>query len=282
MNLKLAFTPSSQTALDLLAVILDGEKTLHQLDDGLLNAHVEKAAALYREKTLKRDYFVTLPEGSPVKALVVYWSPSLKSWNLWENAKTFTARALRLARDYRFTRIGIALNGKDAAPLVGKVVEGALLGAYTFDRYRQEKDEFLAKEAQVQILVDPDHQADADARRQRYAWVADNVNRCRDMINEPASVVTPEAMAHAATEAAKEVGLEAEVLDPAGLRARGYTGLLAVGAGSIHPPRMVILRHIPRKPSQETIALVGKGITFDTGGISLKPGKDMWEMKGDM
>ena len=282
MNLKLAFTPSSQTPLDLLAVILDGEKTLHQLDDGLLNAHVEKAAGLYRDKAIKRDYFVTLPEGSPVKALVVFWSPSLKAFNLWENAKTFTARALRLARDYRFVKIGIALNGADAAPLVGKVVEGALLGAYTFDRYRQEKDEFLEREAQVQILVHPDHQADAEARRQRYAWVADNVNRCRDMINEPGSVITPERMADLATEAAKEVGLEAEVLDPSGLRARGYTGLLAVGAGSAYPPRMVILRHIPRKPSKETIALVGKGITFDTGGISLKPGKDMWEMKGDM
>ena len=81
---------------------------------------------------------------------------------------------------------------------------------------------------------------------------------------------------------AKEVGLEIEILDPAGLKARGYQGCLRVGAGSAHPPRMVILRHVPRKPSKETIALVGKGITFDTGGISLKPGDHMWEMKGDM
>jgi leucyl aminopeptidase len=81
---------------------------------------------------------------------------------------------------------------------------------------------------------------------------------------------------------AKEVGLEIEILDPAGLKARGYQGCLRVGAGSAHPPRMVILRHVPRKASKETIALVGKGITFDTGGISLKPGDHMWEMKGDM
>jgi leucyl aminopeptidase len=282
MNLKLAFTPASQTAVDLLAVVLDGEKTLHQIDDPVLASHVEKAAALYREKTIKRDYYVTLPEGSPARALVVFWSPGLKAWNLWENVKTFTARALRLARDYRHVRVGLVLNGKDAPPLVGKVVEGALLGAYTFDRYRQEKDEFLAREAQVTILVHPDHRADAEARKARYAWVSENVNRTRDLINEPGSVVTPEHIANLASEAAKEVGLEAEVLDPAGLQARGYTGLIAVGKGSVHPPRMVILRHVPRQPSKETIALVGKGITFDTGGISLKPGKDMWEMKGDM
>ena len=60
--------------------------------------------------------------------MVVYWSPQLKSWNLWENVKTFTARALRLARDYRLPRVGLVLNTKDAAPLVGKAVEGAVLG----------------------------------------------------------------------------------------------------------------------------------------------------------
>ena len=174
------------------------------------------------------------------------------------------------------------MNTADAAPLVGKVAEGAILGAYTFDRYKQEKDEFLHKEAQVTILVHPDHRADAEARKARYAWVSENVNQARDLINEPGNVCTPETLADRAAEIAKEVGLEIEILDPAGLKARGYEGCLRVGPGSAHPPRMVILRHVPRKPSAETIVLVGKGITFDTGGISLKPGDHMWEMKGDM
>src|SRR5262249_22967247 len=65
-------------------------------------------------------------------------------------------------------------------------------------------------------------------------------------------------------------------------KARGYQGLLHVGQGSSHPPRLVILRHVPRQDSAETLALVGKGITFDSGGVSLKPGDRMWEMKGDM
>jgi leucyl aminopeptidase len=95
-------------------------------------------------------------------------------------------------------------------------------------------------------------------------------------------VVTPERLASRAAAIAKEVGLELEVLDPTGLQGRGYTGLLHVGRGSEHPPRMVILRHLPKKASKQTLALVGKGITFDTGGISLKPGEKMWEMKGDM
>jgi len=282
MNIKLSFAPLSQTALDLLVVVLDPEKTLHVLDVPEVNAHLARAADGFREKTLKREYFVTFPEGSRLRALVVYWSPSLKSWNLWENVKTFTARALRLARDYRLQRVGVAVNAADVSPLVGKVVEGAVLGGYSFDKYKQEKDEFLSREAQLVVLAHPDHQADAEARKARYSWVSENVNLCRDLINEPGSVVTPESLADRAGEIAKEVGLEIEILDPVGLKSRGYQGLLQVGQGSSHPPRMIILRHVPRKPSAETVALVGKGITFDSGGISIKPGDHMWEMKGDM
>jgi leucyl aminopeptidase len=282
MNTRLAFGPLAQSPVDLLVVVLDEEKTLHETVDLALAPHLARALAGFREKTLKREYFATLPEGGPVGALVVYWSPSLKSFNLWENVKTFVARGLRLARDYRLPRVGVLVNASDAAPLVGKVIEGAVLGVYTFDKYRQEKDEFLAKEVQLTVFVHPDHQADAEARKARYAWVSENVNRCRDLINEPGSAVTPEVIADKAGDIAKELGLEIEILDPAGLKARGYHGLVQVGQGSIHPPRMVILRHVPRQPSKETIALVGKGITFDSGGISLKPGDHMWEMKGDM
>jgi leucyl aminopeptidase len=282
VNIKLSFTPVSQNPVDLLAVVLDPQHTLHEVDDPVIRGHLETAAGSFREKTLKREYLVTLPEGSSARSLVVYWSPTLKSWNLWENLKTFTARALRLARDYRWPRVGLVLNAAAAAPMVGKVVEGAVLGAYAFDRYKIEKDEFLAREAQLLILAHPDHRADAEARKARYAWVSENVNRARDLINEPGAVVTPEFLADRAAEVAKEVGLEVEILDPAGLKARGYAGLLRVGAGSAHPPRMVILRHAPRKASADTLALVGKGITFDSGGISLKPSDRMWEMKGDM
>jgi leucyl aminopeptidase len=282
MNVRLAFSPASRNPVDLLAVVLDEEKTLHELDDPALAEHVRRANEAFRAKTLKREYFATLPEGALAKAIVVYWSPQLKAWNLWENVKTFTARALRLARDYRLPRSGLLLNTADAAPLVGKAVEGAVLGAYSFDRYRSEKDEFLAKEASLTILVHPDHQAEAEARKARYAWVAENVNRARDLINEPGDVVTPESIAADAAEIGRELELEVEVLDPVALRSRGYPGILRVGAGSSHPGRMVVLRHVPRRASKETLAIVGKGITFDSGGISLKPGDKMWEMKGDM
>jgi leucyl aminopeptidase len=282
MNVKLAFTPASKNPVDLLAVVLDDQATLHEIDDAALAEHVRRAGEAFRAKTLKREYFATLPEGGAARAVVVYWSPQLKSWNLWENVKTFTARALRLARDYRLPRVALALNTLEASPYVGKATEGAVLGGYVFDRYRQEKDEFFARECSLTILAHPEQQAKAEASKSRYAWVAENVNRARDLINEPGNAVTPETIATQAGEIAREVELEVELLDPTALRARGYQGILRVGAGSAHPGRMVVLRHVPRKPTKETIALVGKGITFDSGGISLKPGDKMWEMKGDM
>jgi leucyl aminopeptidase len=282
MNVKLAFSPVSKTSVDLLAVVLDDETTLHDIDDPVLAGHLERAAAGFSDKSLKREYFVTLEEGGSVGALVVYSSPQLKSWNLWENVKTFTARALRLARDTGRPRVGVVVNAAEASPFVGKVVEGAVLGAYTFDRYKQEKDDFFSKSAELTIFAHPDHETDAEARKSRYLWVSENVNRARDFINEPGAAVTPEVFAKEAEEIAREVNLEVEILDPAALEARGYQGILRVGAGSSHPGRMIVLRLVPRKASKKTLAIVGKGITFDTGGISLKPGEKMWEMKGDM
>jgi leucyl aminopeptidase len=282
MNVKLAFTPVTENPADLLVVILDEGTRLSEIDDATIAAHVDRAAEGFRAQTLKREYFTYLPEGACARALVVYWGPSLKSWNLWEHVKILTARGLRLARDLRLARVAVALNGRQGAPYVGKVVEGAVVGSYTFDRYQQEKDTFLAEEAELTLLVDPSHRADAEARLGLYSWLSDNVNRCRDLINEPAAVVTPGYVADRAAEIALEVDLELETLDPNGLRARGLEGLLRVGQGSVHPPRLVVLRHVPKTPSKERIALVGKGVTFDSGGISLKPGDKMWEMKGDM
>lgn len=279
MNVKLACTPLSKHPVDLLAVVLDPRQTLHSVDDPGVTQHIARAEAGYRDETLKREYFATLPEGSPAKAIVVYWAPTLKAWNLWENVKTFTARALRLGRDYDYASVGVLVNDPSAAAFVGKVVEGAVLGGYVFDRYLAEK---LTSKTELVVFAHPDHEVDAQARKARYSWVSESVNEARTLINEPANAMTPAILATRAQEMAKQVELQFEVIDEAGLEARGYAGLLHVGRGSVHPPRMVVMRHVADPPSKETLALVGKGVTFDSGGISLKPGDRMWEMKGDM
>jgi leucyl aminopeptidase len=282
MNVKLAFDGVTRNRSDLLLVIADETEALYDIDDGEIAAYVERTAAAFRERRQKREALATFARDGRSQTVLVVWNPSLKAWNLWENVKTFVAHALRLARDCRYREVTLALNTAGGAPFVGKAVEGAIVGAYTFNKYQLERDEFLSQECQLTILVHPEHQADAEARKGLYSWLSENVNRCRDLINEPAAVVTPERLAEEAERIAHEQGLEIEILDPVALETRGYSGLLHVGQGSVHPPRMVVLRSIPAQATSETLALVGKGVTFDSGGISLKPGERMWEMKGDM
>jgi leucyl aminopeptidase len=101
------------------------------------------------------------------------------------------------------------------------------------------------------------------------------------MINEPGSVATPEYLAEAARRIARQSDLDVKIWDETKLQKEGYNGLIQVGKGSIHPPRLIRLSYRAKK-AKHHIAFVGKGVTFDTGGISLKPADKMFEMKGDM
>jgi len=278
MNIGLFSGPASKVVADLLVFLVDEKESMHAIDDDAIAAVVNDAAARFRARTLSRELIQNLNG----RTIVVYSSTHIRGLNTWETVKTVVAKSIRLARDLGLSRVAAFFNHQDAAALVGKAVEGAVLGAYTFDHHRVEKERFFKEKLSLEIVVHPDHQADAEARRARYAWVSENVNLARDLINEPANVVTPPILAERAQQIALETGLQCEVLDETALKAKGYRGLLHVGAGSATPPRMVILRHIPRQSSAETIALVGKGLTFDSGGISIKPADKMWEMKGDM
>lgn len=111
--------------------------------------------------------------------------------------------------------------------------------------------------------------------------MAEEVNRARDLINTPPNDLTPEAFAAVAAAAGKENGVKVEILDEKALAKGGYGGILGVGAGSANPPRLVKLAYTHRK-AVKTLALVGKGITYDSGGISLKPAGHNETMKCDM
>ena len=126
MNIKLSFTPVSQTPLDLLVVVLDDEtRRCTRWTIPALAAHLERAAAGFREKTQKREYFATLPEGSAARALVVYWSPQPQELEpVGEREDVHRARAAPGPRLPPRAHVAWPLNAADAAPLVGKVVGG--------------------------------------------------------------------------------------------------------------------------------------------------------------
>jgi leucyl aminopeptidase len=279
MKIQLTYDRLSQVKTDLLVVILDEERTFHDLSGSPLQETVRQAQRDFKDKKLKAEYFAALDGKSGPKNLVIFSTSLSKSFNVWENLKIFVAKSIAHAQQRSLEHITIVLNAKDAVPFIGKAVEGAILGGYTFDKYRKEKIDL----SKLRVHLAAMREADITNKRylSRYTLVSEAVNEARDLINEPGSAVVPETMAEAARRIAKESGLDLKIWDEKRLAKEGFNGLLQVGRGSIHPPRMIRLAYRSRK-SKHHLAFVGKGITFDTGGISIKPADKMWEMKGDM
>lgn len=152
---------------------------------------------------------------------------------------------------------------------------GALLGAYKFDGYKTTNKPERKKPVGTVTLLDE------SADKARIEALATAVTATRNWVNAPANLLRPPEFAEQVADKATTSGLEVEVLDETALEAGGYGGILAVGMGSASKPRLVRLAYRAKDASRH-IALVGKGITFDTGGISIKPGNGMWDMKTDM
>lgn len=180
--------------------------------------------------------------------------------------------------------VTFALPTADAGA-VRAIAEGALLGGYRFDRYRtrnEDREEAADRPNAVVILTRLSRDADAIAALDAALPTAAAVNRTRDWVNTGPGDLTPATFADEVVEAAKDVsGVKVTVWDEARLAKEGCGGVLGVGQGSTHPPRLVQLTYKPKDPAAH-LALVGKGITFDSGGLSLKPGASMMTMKCDM
>ncbi|MBA8825579.1 leucyl aminopeptidase [Saccharopolyspora lacisalsi] len=158
-------------------------------------------------------------------------------------------------------------------------VQGTVMGAYAFTRYKADPGD--GPVARVDLLVDDAKDEGSRSTLKGSTVIAEAVNTARDLINTPPNDLFPAAFAERASELGRSAGLEVDVLDADDLRKHGYGGILGVGEGSSRPPRLVRLRHKGGKGAKK-VALVGKGITFDTGGISLKPAAGMDEMTSDM
>jgi leucyl aminopeptidase len=170
--------------------------------------------------------------------------------------------------------IALALPATNAAEAEA-VALGALLGGYTFGRYRTGTDQ---PDQVLTLLTDGPH---ADPAAARAEVLAEAVALVRDLVNTSPSHMYPESLAAEAERVARASSLQIEVLDEKALADGGYGGITGVGQGSVHPPRLVRLAYTA-PGATKTVAFAGKGITFDSGGLSLKPGKAMETMKSDM
>jgi leucyl aminopeptidase len=158
---------------------------------------------------------------------------------------------------------------------------GMLLRSYRFDRYRTKKADSDEPEGPVTVTIASADPAAAKKAFKSRESIAEGVTIARDLVNEPPNVLYPEEFARRAS-ALEEVGVEIEVLDEARLESIGMRALLGVGRGSRRASSVVLMRWNGGKAKDKPLAVVGKGVCFDTGGISIKPAQGMEDMKGDM
>ncbi|MEA2172093.1 MAG: leucyl aminopeptidase, partial [Solirubrobacteraceae bacterium] len=188
-----------------------------------------------------------------------------------EPARIAAGAAWSRAQDLGAQTLAWALPGGVSA---GGIVEGSVLAAHPVARYKSEP----AEDTLTALVVCGADAAEADEAR----VLAEAVNAGRDLQNAPANVMTPTALATHARKLAAELGMTVDVLGREQLRAAGMGAFSAVAQGARQEPQLITLRYSPANAGGPTLALVGKAVTFDTGGISIKPGMKMSDMKFDM
>jgi leucyl aminopeptidase len=248
-------------------------------------AGLREAAGKMRFKGKAGECFWAFePYGEPRKHLLVVGLGKQAQCGpaAYRAAATVAARKFR-ERYIRTAAVAFPAEGRgaQAGGLVQALVEGAFLGNLRFDRYLT--DENAKFEGLGELLVHVQRKGDALEKGARLgALLADGVLFARRLVTEPANVLTPERMAKEARKVAKEAGLEIEVLGARECEKLGMGAYMAVAKGSRHEPRFIHLRYRPGKKPKFKLGLVGKGLTFDSGGLSLKPNEGMAAMKSDM
>jgi leucyl aminopeptidase len=166
--------------------------------------------------------------------------------------------------------------------VIAAVAEGAVLGQYQFTSYKTVGRDELKEMRLLEIVAEPKHYSVIQDEIKKTKIITDAVCFARNLISAPANEMTPSIMAAHAQKIAKRKNVSCRVLDKGKMRALGMNALLGVAAGSHQPPKFIILEYTGGKTGDAPIALVGKGLTFDSGGISIKPAEKMDEMKTDM
>ena len=276
--------PLSTLNTDLIILpVFDGD-SLDDVPDLLAAAGgaIQRAIADGEFRGKPYDLFLTPLTGWRASRLLLVGAGSRSAFSTERLRKVATAGALA-AKQRRVKRILFAIRGSvPGAAGVQAAVEGLMLAAFSGDIYKStDRNAFGAE--QIVVAVPGGEQASTEAAARRGMVLGESCNIARELCNEPPNVLTPTVLAQRAAAIGKAAGLTADVIDEKGLAALKMGLLLGVGQGSAEPPRLVALKHIPvGAPDAPVLGLIGKGITFDTGGISIKPAEGMERMKTDM
>lgn len=192
--------------------------------------------------------------------------------------------AIQTLRSARVTSFATALHHSSVdGDAIAAVCDGTLLGSYRFERYKTKNtDDRFTFDDMTLLLAKGAKVAEARATSDRSRQLYGGVSLARDLVSHPGNIATTAYLADAARKLADRHNLTCRVLEMSELEQLGMNALVAVGKGSVEPPRLIVLEYHGAGDRSRPVALVGKGITFDSGGISLKPGAGMEEMKTDM
>jgi len=174
------------------------------------------------------------------------------------------------------------LNGLDATECAQAIVEGALLSQYAFDKYKTINAGNAKKVNKLTLVTDKQHQKAVAKGAESGMIIVDGVNLARDLANAPNCEIYPETLAKRAQEVGRKAGFKTTVLNKKRITELKMGGLLGVNQGSVRPPVFIVMEYMNGPKTEKPLVLVGKGVTFDTGGISIKPAPGMSDMKSDM
>ena len=250
---------------------------------------LEEKLKVFKERKFEKSLLLSTPELTSAD----YFIPlsQFKYLNIWEAVKCAALQAYKEAKSLQISPLVLVLDAPEAGGFHKKALEGIILGAYAYEQFKgkapsenkdNDKEDFCPEVVFVTGGLDLPLIND---ELKRLETVCQVVNRVRDLVNHPPSFLGPEEFVDEAVKSAGRCGLQIDLWDENRLFKEGYNGLLAVGRGSCKPPRMVTLTYEPKSAKDDKIphvVLVGKGITFDSGGLSLKPGASMVDMKSDM
>jgi leucyl aminopeptidase len=186
-------------------------------------------------------------------------------------------------RDLGVKTFAIPLHSDPPQDMIQAAVEGSTLALYQFNQHKtQDLDKVKELEEITFLAEDEASKAVVEQGVERGEIIANGTLLARDLSNQPPNHLTPTILADKAQEIADTTGLKCEIFEPTQLKEQGFGALIGVAQGSVEEPRFIILEHRPAGDGKETVVFVGKGITFDSGGLSLKSGSGMMEMKHDM
>jgi leucyl aminopeptidase len=260
------------------------EGILTQLDAASGGALTKLAASGELTGKMLETTLVYYPQGLAAQRLLILGAGKKGKFGTAELRRVAGA-AVRTLKSRQVKSVAFLPRENDrSAAAAQAVVEGMILANFDSEKYKTDKKPGNEITAAALAGWDESSRADADRGLARGRVIAESQNFARELGNEPSNRLTPRMLADRAAAMAREAGLAVEILDEKRIADLKMGALLSVAQGSVEPPRMIVITYTPEKwnPGAPVLGLVGKAITFDTGGISIKPANDMEKMKYDM